>query len=813
MDLQKPQTLPVVSAVQTDRYSRNLEISLYANEKFFPIPEDTAVVIRYKKFDGKGGEYDTLPDGSCAWSSEGNTLTIALAPQALTAPGIVEVSVSLIAGEQQLSTFPIQINVQPIARAGIAKSENYFYVTGLLTAPSSAKVGQYLQIESVSQDGKVTGIKAVDLGADTGGEPDPVQVQQIVAEYLAQNPPIAEESDPNVPDWAKQAEKPSYSAADVGADAWGTAEAAVTGHNESANSHADIRAHLHQLSSEIIPDYVVAEADSVIDRVIAAQGPRTFTFAAVTDLHFGNGGYTDGVRHACQALKYIDSRIKLDAVAVLGDYTDGYPDADTENAFGDLKAVNRLLQDLRFAPNLRQQGNHDYCSNAPVIHRFIQAHSMGVVWGDKPGGYYYRDFEPYKLRVISVNTSENGNDFVRCSDAQYNWFASALDLSAKENAGEWQILILSHHPLDWYVESEYVFCYVLDAYKKGTSWSNSSGTISCDFTGGKNAAVLIGNIHGHIHNLKTDYLHFGNVNGGNKTDIYRMCTPEVCINRENQYSGVWAEETSYPKSIHSAKDTSLTIYCLDLDAYTNHAICYGAGYDRVLSYINSFTVINSLTNVISSNPQASVVAGNAYSADLSPADGYKINGISVTMDGVDITGTAVEGSKIHIGTVTGDVRIEATAVINLINLIDTVGYQDNTRLSTSSGEFREKSGYVTTGEILLEAEGDVYRTSGVNFNADAEYDRGICVYQAQNITEDHSYWMFLNSYAAQSPLTMSGNVGTVEIDSDGNLKITTGSGWCNEVAGAGIVGRKIRLVGCGTGADLLVTKNQEIPSF
>ena len=49
------------------------------------------------------------------------------------------------------------------------------------------------------------------------------------------------------------------------------------------------------------PDYVITEAESVIDRVIAAQGNRTFTFAAITDLHYGNSSYTDGVKHACQA--------------------------------------------------------------------------------------------------------------------------------------------------------------------------------------------------------------------------------------------------------------------------------------------------------------------------------------------------------------------------------------------------------------------------------------------------------------------------------------------------------------------------------
>lgn len=332
-----------------------------------------------------------------------------------------------------------------------------------------------------------------------------------------------------------------------------------------------------------LPDYAVDEAESVIDRVIAAQGSRTFTFAAITDMHYGNNGNKEGVEHACQAMKYIDQRIKLDAVVVLGDFTDGYPEDNLDNALGDFEAVNRVLDDLRFAPNLRVQGNHDYyVNNFPITNRFIQSYSDDVVWGDKLGGYFYKDFADHKLRVVCVNTVEMGNDFVRCSTAQYEWFVGALDLSGKEDAKDWQILVLSHHPLDWYVESDYVFCYVLDAYKNGTS--GAAGGVSFDYTGGKNVAKLIGNIHGHIHNLLTDNLYFGNVNSGSQTTVLRMCTPEACVGRENQYDGAWAESESYPKTAGTAAETSFCVYCIDLDAGTIKAICYGAGYDREVSY-------------------------------------------------------------------------------------------------------------------------------------------------------------------------------------------------------------------------------------
>ena len=162
LDLQTPGILPTIHAVQNDSYSRNLEIILFSDRKPFIFPDNGAVVIRYKKSDGKGGEYDTLPDGTAAWRADRNVLTVALAPQVLTTPGSVHLSVSLIAGGTQLSIFPIHLAVAPIAAGKIAKSENYFYITGLLPAPVSGNVGQCLRIAAVNAEGRITAVEATD---------------------------------------------------------------------------------------------------------------------------------------------------------------------------------------------------------------------------------------------------------------------------------------------------------------------------------------------------------------------------------------------------------------------------------------------------------------------------------------------------------------------------------------------------------------------------------------------------------------------------------------------------------------------------
>lgn len=337
---------------------------------------------------------------------------------------------------------------------------------------------------------------------------------------------------------------------------------------------------------ETIPAYVKAEADRVIDRVIAAQGNRTFTFAAITDMHYGNDSYTEGVNHACKALKYIDRRIKLDAVAVLGDYTDGMASSSYSGAVADCKDVNSILDGLRFAPNFRVQGNHDfYQTHSPVTYRYIPAYSDNVVWGSKLGGYFYRDLEDFQLRVICLNTTEENGSGLSCSNEQYTWFAKALDLSGKTDAAQWQTLILSHHPLDWFPsnDSGYVFWQILSAYLNGGDWNGISFS-------GKNAAKIVGNIHGHLHNLMTRNIAAGQPNTTESTiAVLRMATPEACYGRDNQYNGTWdynpfGETASYPKTQGTAKETSFCIYCIDLDSKTIKAVCYGAGYDRESGY-------------------------------------------------------------------------------------------------------------------------------------------------------------------------------------------------------------------------------------
>ena len=99
-----------------------------------------------------------------------------------------------------------------------------------------AKAGQFISVKEVDENGKIIEIEAVDPPEGSGNG-------------------INEETDPTVPDWAKQPQKPTYtaeevgarsntwmpSASEVGADERGTADTKVSTHNAEKNSHNDIR--------------------------------------------------------------------------------------------------------------------------------------------------------------------------------------------------------------------------------------------------------------------------------------------------------------------------------------------------------------------------------------------------------------------------------------------------------------------------------------------------------------------------------------------------------------------------------------------
>ena len=95
------------------------------------------------------------------------------------------------------------------------------------------------------------------------------------------------------------------------------------------------------------------------------------------------------------------------------------------------------------------------------------------------------------------------------------------------------------------------------------------------------------------------------------------------------------------------------------------------------------TVTYSLSHVTSSNTATSVESGQRYTTTLTATESYSINSVTVTMGGVDVTATYYNSGTITIPSVTGNIVITASAVLEVSSL-SAVYTQSGTVYDTDS---------------------------------------------------------------------------------------------------------------------------------
>lgn len=95
---------------------------------------------------------------------------------------------------------------------------------------------------------------------------------------------LTEETDPTVPDWAKEPTKPGYTASEVGADPYGTASSQVSAHNTGADTHSDIRLLIHGLTDRLnaLADSDDTTLDQLSEIVLYIKRNRTLIEAITT---------------------------------------------------------------------------------------------------------------------------------------------------------------------------------------------------------------------------------------------------------------------------------------------------------------------------------------------------------------------------------------------------------------------------------------------------------------------------------------------------------------------------------------------------
>lgn len=314
-----------------------------------------------------------------------------------------------------------------------------------------------------------------------------------------------------------------------------------------------------------------AEVSRVIETVSRHQSENSFTFLAVSDT-CENDSNAAGNRLAGEAAAAIRNSVDMDFAALLGDIVhEDVPQFQYDLCHSEV--ISGYFKDaFDGIPNFFPRGEKDI----PL---------EGIVLSLTP----LRDFPEYKLRVISLDT---GDGFLPANRLQQ--FAEALDLSQKEDADEWGILILSHMPLDFggLLDSA---GRILDAYLSGTAVSliQEETTVEYDFTG-KNAAEIIANIHGHSRCLRYDSLYVANEKQGMyRSPIVRICIPNAGSTGTNHLgrnegtdsNGIeYGEAETYEKIPETEDATAFNVITVDRAAKIIHCVNFGAGYDREIPY-------------------------------------------------------------------------------------------------------------------------------------------------------------------------------------------------------------------------------------
>lgn len=154
LDLLETGSPVIIKAKQNDRNTRYIAAHLYVDGLAYPVPSGTEIAFRYKKPDGTAGFYDALPDNSPAITVSGNTVTVELVEQVLTAAGCVHCEINMYnAASEKLTTFTFEIAVEEsvLTDAEIVSSDYYNVLTAEIAKALQAVTDATEQAENAAQ--------------------------------------------------------------------------------------------------------------------------------------------------------------------------------------------------------------------------------------------------------------------------------------------------------------------------------------------------------------------------------------------------------------------------------------------------------------------------------------------------------------------------------------------------------------------------------------------------------------------------------------------------------------------------------------
>lgn len=240
-------------------------------------------------------------------------------------------------------------------------------------------------------------------------------------------------------------------------------------------------------------------------------------------------------------------------------------------------------------------------------------------------------------------------------------------------------------------------------------------------------------------------------------------------------------------------------------------------------FANTCTVTQNLTQCTSSNSATFAIEGEAYSAVITPAVGYEIDSITVTMGGQTVaTVNNLDGTvSIEIDSVTGDIVITAACVKKLVypptsdawtnrvleaktavggtEIYNTVGYMDGKYVS-GNGAFGTDAATTATGFIPY---------SMTSTSAPVIYIKGITLDTSVN-SHCRIYFSSANKEADNNFVISA--YGTLEVLGEKYYKLTLNKGSDGVIDAYTNFGAFVafRVSGVGSGEDLIVTLDEPI---
>ena len=359
-----------------------------------------------------------------------------------------------------------------------------------------------------------------------------------------------------------------------------------------------------------VPGYHDLEAMAVMEKIrqVRSSGSNVLVFGAMADSHVHVGTQYEAMtkvsaRHGGFALETVGRWAGCNFLANLGDNCWG-GDLDTAEDFAAARYLNGCVAaGFGHLRSYRLVGECDRSANPKKLYALNGIHNaFEVSAATAHRDFGYTDYPTRKVRLIVLNTSDcqGADPGFGMSYEQKAFLMHALNLSGKADCGQWQILILSHYPLDYPSDIRYNTAAdvdaILSAYVGGGTANisvqsayaaaegeepsafgvYSGGALVYDYAG-KNGARIIANIHGHVHNNCYGFL--------TGSGLRRVATPNTCFYQNDKYAtGIYGTDMAYPKTENTPQDTAVTFYALDLDNRVIHSIAYGAGADRVISY-------------------------------------------------------------------------------------------------------------------------------------------------------------------------------------------------------------------------------------